>query len=165
MTPAELPEITLREIRTADAELLAALQSEMDDDADDRDDDGAGVSDTARMHDVLIEMTKYPEFRAYLACDRDGTPVGTFSLMVFCSPSHQGTWQALLDAVVVKRAHRGRGVGEAMLRHALKLAADAGCYKLSLSSNLKRMDAHRFYERLGFTRHGISFSIPLTANA
>jgi GNAT superfamily N-acetyltransferase len=158
MMPAELPDITVREVRAVDAELLTALQSEMDD-------DGADVVDAARMREVLSEMTRYPEFRAYLACDRDGAPVGTFSLMVFCSPSHQGTWQALLDAVVVRRSRRGRGVGEAMLRQALKLAADAGCYKLTLSSNLKRMDAHRFYERLGFSRHGISFSIPLAANA
>lgn len=157
MTPADLPDITVREVRAVDAELLAALQSEMDDDA-------AEVADAARMREVLSEMTKYPEFRAYLACDRDGAPVGTFSLMVFCSPSHQGTWQALLDAVVVTRAQRGRGVGEAMLRHALRLAAAAGCYKLSLSSNLKRMDAHRFYEGLGFSRHGVSFSIPLPAH-
>lgn len=158
MTPAELPDITVREVRAVDTELLAALQSEMDD-------DGADVVDPARMREVLSEMTRYPEFRAYLARDRDGTPVGTFSLMVFCSPSHQGSWQALLDAVVVTRTQRGRGVGEAMLRQALRLAADAGCYKLTLSSNLKRMDAHRFYERLGFSRHGISFSIPLTADA
>ena len=33
----------------------------------------------------------------------------------------------------------------------------AGCYKLALSSNLKRADAHRFYDSLGFERHGFSF--------
>jgi len=33
----------------------------------------------------------------------------------------------------------------------------AGCYKLALSSNLKRAGAHRFYDSLGFERHGFSF--------
>ena len=35
----------------------------------------------------------------------------------------------------------------------------AGCYKMALSSNLKREAAHRFYDSLGFGRHGYSFLI------
>ena len=30
-----------------------------------------------------------------------------------------------------------------------------------LSSNLKRERAHRFYEKLGFTQHGVSFEVGL----
>jgi GNAT superfamily N-acetyltransferase len=56
---------------------------------------------------------------------------------------------------------QGRGVGAAMMRAAMDLARDKGCYKLVLSSNAKRVRAHAFYERLGFTRHGISFSVIL----
>lgn len=138
-----------------DAATLAPLLAEMDDDVL-----ALTPADIERMRGVLAGMASYPDFRAFVV-SRDGIAVGSFSLMIFCSPSHQGQAQAMLDGVVVARQARGSGVGQIMLRHALDLAAAAGCYKMSLSSNLKRSDAHRFYEQLGFTRHGVSFSIPI----
>jgi GNAT superfamily N-acetyltransferase len=48
-----------------------------------------------------------------------------------------------------------------MMRFAMDRCAEAGCYKLALSSNVRREDAHRFYERLGFVQHGLSFSVPI----
>ena len=59
--------------------------------------------------------------------------------------------------MVVAPEWRGQGIGAAMMREAQRLAAQAGCYKLALSSNLKRDDAHRFYRSLGFRQHGVSF--------
>jgi GNAT superfamily N-acetyltransferase len=46
-----------------------------------------------------------------------------------------------------------------MMEHARELAREAGCYKLALSSNQRRVQAHAFYERLGFERHGVSFVV------
>lgn len=154
MTSETQSSIVIREAIPADAEVLAILMAEMDDEP-------AHGTDVDQMEKILTDMAKLSDFRAYLAFDENGMPVGSFSLMIFSSPAHQGTRQALLDAVVVTRSKRGRGVGEAMLKQALKLAAASGCYKMMLSSNLKRADAHRFYERLGFSQHGISFSIPI----
>ena len=37
----------------------------------------------------------------------------------------------------------------------------AGCYKLSLSTNLRRKEAHAFYESLGFQKHDYSYSVEL----
>jgi GNAT superfamily N-acetyltransferase len=150
------PAIVVREAIAEDAETIAALMAEMDDVP-------AAEADASAIRHVIAEMSAYPDHRVYLALDLAGTPVGTFSLMIFCSPSHQGARQGMLDGVVVTRAQRGQGVGRAMLRHALTMAASAGCYKLALSSNLKRVDAHRFYEDIGFQQHGISFSIPIAS--
>ena len=154
MDAGALPEIELRIATQDDAALLAALQAEMDDG------DPAAISDadTAAMRAVLAAMAGYPNFQAYIV-HQDGQPVASFTLMVFASPSQGGQPQALLDAVVVSRSHRGRGIGEAMVREALFMARQAGCYKLILSSNLKRRDAHRFYEQLGFRQHGISYGM------
>jgi hypothetical protein len=52
-----------------------------------------------------------------------------------------------------------------MIQEAMRIAANSGCYKLALSSNLKRADAHRFYQSLGFHQHGISFAIDPSQNA
>ena len=46
-----------------------------------------------------------------------------------------------------------------MMAHAVQQARAAGCYKLALSSNAKRVAAHAFYESLGFAQHGLSFVI------
>ena len=47
------------------------------------------------------------------------------------------------------------------MRYAMDQAREAGCYKLVLSSNMRRERAHAFYESLGFTKHGFSFRVDL----
>lgn len=91
----------------------------------------------------------------------DGVAVGTFSLLVVPSLAHGGVSGAFVETVVVDAARRGSGVGRAMMERAASLAAEAGCRKLALTSGLPRAGAHRFYERLGFRRHGVSFLLPL----
>jgi GNAT superfamily N-acetyltransferase len=44
---------------------------------------------------------------------------------------------------------------------AMEIAGQRGCYKLALSSNLKRHAAHAFYEHLGLQRHGVSFLVEI----
>ena len=44
-----------------------------------------------------------------------------------------------------------------MLEYAREEALAAGCYRLSLTSNAKRTDAHAFYRRCGMVQHGVSF--------
>lgn len=153
-----LPEIEIRQAEREDAETLATLLADMDDDVEQL------PIDARRMGVILDEMAAYPCFHAYLV-EENGIPVASFSLMIFSSPTHQGARQAMLDAVVVSRARRGVGIGTAMVGRALDMAREQGCYKMTLSSNLKRVDAHRLYRQIGFSQHGISFSILLGNSA
>jgi GNAT superfamily N-acetyltransferase len=152
-----MPKITIREATPEDAASLARLMAEMDD----VDAQQASKSDEEAMARTLASMAAHSFFRAYMVLE-NAMPVASFSIMIFSSPAHQGVPQALLDAVVVTHTRRSAGIGEAMVKHALNIARDAGCYKMMLSSNLKRVAAHRFYENIGFAQHGISFAIPLT---
>ena len=122
--------------------------------------DGEAPIPIARAASIYREMSHYPSFAFYLAL-ADGEPVGTFTLLVYPTLVHDGTPEALVDGVVVDPQWRGRGVGGAMMAEAMRLAAQAGCYKLALSSNSKREDAHRFYRSLGFRQHGVSFWIDI----
>jgi ribosomal protein S18 acetylase RimI-like enzyme len=60
--------------------------------------------------------------------------------------------QARIDDVVVDTARRGRGIGEALTREAMRIARTAGARTLHLTSHPSREAANRLYARLGFVR-------------
>ncbi len=122
--------------------------------------DNGEVLDDAQARALYARFLTYPDYKIYVA-EEGGRIVGSFALLVMLNLGHCGAPSAIVEEVVVDPQMQGRGVGAAMMRAAMDLARDKGCYKLVLSSNAKRVRAHAFYERLGFTRHGISFSVIL----
>ena len=60
--------------------------------------------------------------------------------------------EAAFRMLVVDRAARGRGIGELLVRECLARARTAGKRRMVLSTDPRMVDAHRLYERLGFTR-------------
>jgi len=62
---------------------------------------------------------------------------------------------AQLTALVVLESARGRGVGQRLVATIETWARDRGAKKLSLTSGLQRVEAHAFYEKLGFERSGV----------
>lgn len=85
-----------------------------------------------------------------LVAELDGRLVGSLVLIIVPNLSHQGTPWAEIENMVVDEAVRGQRIGEALVQRAIHIAHDSGCYKLTLTSNMRRTDAHRFYERMGF---------------
>ena len=85
-----------------------------------------------------------------LVVEAQGRIVGSAALIIVPNLSHQGRPYAIIENIVIDTDARGVGHGEALVRYAIEEARKAGCYKLSLTSNKRRPDAHRFYERLGF---------------
>lgn len=85
----------------------------------------------------------------------------TFALLIMDNLAHGGAPSGIVEDVVVRADHQGLGLGKMMMHFAMDVCRQAGCYKLMLSSNQKRVTAHVFYESLGFDRHGFSFVVPL----
>lgn len=56
-----------------------------------------------------------------------------------------------LESVHVHSSVRGRGVGTALMKWALSEAKARGCKRVQLTTQKRRVDAHRFYARLGFS--------------
>jgi GNAT superfamily N-acetyltransferase len=55
--------------------------------------------------------------------------------------------------LVTATGERSRGHGQRLLQHVEAVASAEGCDTIALSSGLKRVDAHRFYEtRMGYER-------------
>jgi GNAT superfamily N-acetyltransferase len=69
-----------------------------------------------------------------------------------------------MTAVVVDESARGRGIGRLLVEAAEKYFAARGCAMVEVTSNKKRVDAHRFYEQLGYTGTSFRFAkeLPLT---
>ena len=119
------------------------------------------VLDLAQAQEIYAQFARYPSYRLFVATKPEAPQqlLGSYALLVMHNLAHMGTPSAIAEDVVVDVAHRGQGIGRQLMAHAVASAREAGCYKLALSSNRKRENAHAFYESLGFGRHGYSFVI------
>ncbi|MFF1560068.1 GNAT family N-acetyltransferase [Streptomyces sp. NPDC058279] len=73
-----------------------------------------------------------------------------------------GRERALIEAVRVRPELRGDGLGTELMERAVARARERGCALVQLTSNKRRVHAHRFYERLGFARSHDGFKLSLT---
>lgn len=89
----------------------------------------------------------------------DGEVVGTFQLSFIRYLMYRGGLVAQLESVRVDERLRSRGLGSRMMRWAIDEARRRGCARVQLTSNLRREAAHRFYERLGFSRSHLGFKL------
>ena len=85
-----------------------------------------------------------------LVVEHEGEVVGFCQLLIFQHFHHAGGKCAELEAVFVRADSRGQGAGAALLAEAERRARAAGCYRLQLTSNKARLDAHRFYLAHGY---------------
>jgi GNAT superfamily N-acetyltransferase len=105
-------------------------------------------------------MKRYPNYTVYVA-ELEGKIIGAFALLIMDNLAHLGAPSGVVEDVVVHQEWRGLGIGKVMIQFAMEQCRQAGCYKLALSSNLRRESAHKFYESLGFEQHGYSFLVNL----
>ena len=122
-------------------------------------DDGKVLS-LESAKEIFLKLNTYPDYDLYVA-EKDGEIIGTYALAIMDNLAHMGSKSGLIEDVVVSRSHQRRGIGKKMMEHAVELCRAKSCYKVALSSNIKRDDAHEFYKNLGFKIHGYSFLMEL----
>ena len=93
--------------------------------------------------------------------EEDGRPVGCFQLSYLPGLMRRGMWRGQIEVVHVRADDRNRGLGGEMMRWAVERCRQKGCGMVQLTSNKQRLDAHRFYERLGFLRSHEGFKLYL----
>jgi GNAT superfamily N-acetyltransferase len=86
-----------------------------------------------------------------LVAEVEGVVAGSFQITLLPDMTPDARDNMLVENVIVGAELRGRRVGEAMMRWAIDEARRLGCSRVQLTSRDTRPDAHRFYERLGFT--------------
>lgn len=133
---------------------------------------GLIAADALRANDDSSD----PEHRgryeaAFEAIDRDrahtlvvvenaaGAVVGTMQLTLIPGLARGGAARLQVEAVRVADSARGHGLGSAMMRWAIDEARARDATLVQLTSDTRRDDAHRFYERLGFTASHVGFKL------
>ncbi|MFH9420240.1 GNAT family N-acetyltransferase [Streptomyces sp. NPDC017529] len=92
---------------------------------------------------------------------RAGRPVATLQLTVVPGLSRRGSSRAIIEAVRVHSDERGSGLGTQLIEWAIDRSRTLGCALVQLTSDTTRIDAHRFYERLGFEASHLGFKLQL----
>ncbi|GAB4173765.1 MAG: GNAT family N-acetyltransferase [Thalassobaculales bacterium] len=101
--------------------------------------------------DAFRAMQAQPGNEVILAVAEDGGIVGCIQYTRIHGLSRRGMARAQIEGVRVAAGRRGQKIGEALIGHAIERARAEGCGLVQLTSDKRRADAIRFYERLGFT--------------
>lgn len=131
----EKMDLIIREAEEMDLESIISIfkQPEMD---------NGEVISLEKAKDIFKKTKKYPFFKVYVAV-LENKVVGTFELLIMDNLAHQGVPSGIIEDVAVSEDYQGKGIGKEMMRFAMKVCKDFGCYKVTLSSNLKRENAHK----------------------
>jgi ribosomal protein S18 acetylase RimI-like enzyme len=91
-----------------------------------------------------------PNIQLVVAEDGEGAVIGCLQLCILPGLSSQGASRGLIEDVRVAAHCRSRGIGERMVQWAVAEARASGCKLVELLTHRSRVDAQRFYARLGF---------------
>ncbi|BCH54065.1 GNAT family N-acetyltransferase [Agrobacterium vitis] len=152
-----MPPLTIRPAQETDIVAVVALFAA---------DDLGGHGDTTDPDALPDYLAAFQRIAAssneilYVA-ERDGAVVGTFQTMVTTTLTGRGSSSMIVEAVQTRADCRGQGIGAQMIEFCLERAREQGLRQVQLTSNAMRLDAHRFYERLGFKKSHFGFKFKL----
>ncbi|MFZ8757221.1 GNAT family N-acetyltransferase [Microbacterium sp. HMH0099] len=146
-------------VRRADpADLPAIVSLLADDPISAARGDRATAADTDAYRAGLDAVLTSPENDLVVVIDGDEAVVGTLQLTVIPGMARRGATRLLVEAVRVSSARRSAGIGGALMTWVVNVAAPAlGVGLVQLTSDAARVDAHRFYTRLGFADSHVGF--------
>jgi GNAT superfamily N-acetyltransferase len=108
-------------------------------------------SSDAEAADAMSKVLGHDGTTIFL-CEVDGTPVSTAMLIVCPNLTRSGRPFAIIENVVTDRDHRMCGYGRQVVQHAIEIARQQGCYKVTLTTGRRDEGTLRFYEDLGMRR-------------
>ncbi|TIQ37354.1 MAG: GNAT family N-acetyltransferase [Mesorhizobium sp.] len=152
-----MSEVQIRRARQAD---LPAIVAMLADDMLGRAREDTGMPLAQAYVDAFAAVDSDPN--QLLAVMTDGADVvGTLQISFLAGLSSQGAWRGQIEAVRVAANRRGERLGQRLLEWAIEKCRERGCRVVQLTTNKSRLDAHRFYERLGFKASHIGYKLDL----
>ncbi len=82
--------------------------------------------------------------------NREGEIIGTLQLSFIPYLTYQGGIRAQIEAVRIHKKYRGQGFGKQFFQWAIQRSKERGAHVLQLTTDKKRPEAIKFYEKLGF---------------
>lgn len=96
-----------------------------------------------------------------IVAELNGEVIGTLHLMFLPSISYQGGLRAQVESVRVDKRFQSQGIGSQMMQWTMERARQRKAHVVQLTTHKSRVDAHRFYERLGFKGSHLGMKISL----
>jgi ribosomal protein S18 acetylase RimI-like enzyme len=109
--------------------------------------------------EAFERVQRDPNIQLVVAESGEGAIIGCLQLCILPGVSSQGASRGLLEDVRVASHCRSRGIGEQLVQWAVTEARAKGCKLVELLTHHTRVDAQRFYERLGFARSHVGMTI------
>ena len=111
----------------------------------------------AQYQSAFDRIISDPHQELMVMCHLSGEVIGTFQLSYIQYLTYQGGIRAQVEAVRIKQKYQGLGLGTKMFEWAIQRAKEKGAHLIQLTTDKKRPDALKFYEKLGFenTHHGM----------
>ena len=100
-----------------------------------------------------------PNIQLVVAEGEGGDVIGCLQLCILPGLSSQGASRGLIEDVRVATHCRSRGIGEQLVQWAVAEAQSKGCKLVELLTHNTRVDAQRFYKRLGFQASHVGMTI------
>jgi N-acetylglutamate synthase-like GNAT family acetyltransferase len=101
--------------------------------------------------DERIDQIKLDPNHFLFVYEHEGVAVGTM-ILSFCLDAMYGNRPfAVLENVIVHPSCRGLGIGKQLFKYIELRCKAAGCRELLLMSNVRRTEAHQFFEKMGFS--------------
>jgi ribosomal protein S18 acetylase RimI-like enzyme len=105
------------------------------------------------------KLERDPNIQLVVAEGEGGEVVGCLQLCILPGLSSQGASRALIEDVRVASGHRSRGIGEQLVHWAIAEAQAKRCKLVELLTHNTRIDAQRFYKRLGFQASHVGMTV------
>lgn len=147
--------------RSATIDDLSALVAMLADDALGSARESA--DDLSPYREAFAEIDDDPR-QELLVAEHRGAVVGTAQLSFLPGLARKGAVRAQIEAVRVDRPLRGNGLGSQLIEECVRRARERGCALVQLTSHGSRVDAHRFYGKLGFEASHVGFKLTLPDN-
>ena len=155
-----MAELTFRDAAPADIATILSLSHAGDARGKDTPPLDPATFADPRYRAAFDEITADPHHRLVVA-ERHGEVVGTIQLSFVPGMPNFGMRRGMLENVHIRADQRGTGLGTQMVTWAVERCREAGCGVVQLTSNKVRLDAHRFYEKLGFIKSHEGFKLKL----
>ena len=109
---------------------------------------------------MKIGQKRIPASGLKFTIEEAGKELARATVFIMTNDLHERPF-ALLEDVFVEPDHRGRGLGNELLRRILARVRELDCYKIIASSRFERGSVHEWYKRLSFVCHGYEFRLDL----